>query len=45
MNDIQVIKTKKDYYKTIFNGVDLFGELERSEYRHFMEVLDNKTQH
>ena len=45
MNVIKVIKIKKDHYKTIFNGVEVFSELERSEYRHLIEVLDNKTQH
>ena len=32
---------RKDYYKFLINGVKL-GEWERSELRHFIEVIDNK---
>ncbi len=42
MNDIQLIETKKDHYKLMVNGVDAFGEQERSTWRHLIEVVDNK---
>tara|TARA_R110000796_G_scaffold6890_1_gene24047 strand:- start:375 stop:512 length:138 start_codon:yes stop_codon:yes gene_type:complete len=45
MIDIKFIDTKKDHWKTLINGVDVFGELERSEYRNLIEAFDNKTQH
>lgn len=32
---------KKDHYKFYANGVDVFGEQERSTIRHIIEVLDN----
>ena len=42
MNDIQLIETKKDHYRLMANGVDIFGEQERSFWRHLIEVTDNK---
>lgn len=37
---IDVINTKEDHYKIKINGIDL-GEWEKSQIRHFIEVLDN----
>jgi hypothetical protein len=41
--EVKIEKTKKHHYKvTIFkNGKLFFSELERSEIRHIIEVLDN----
>lgn len=41
MNDIQVIKTKEDHYRLLFNGVDVSGEQERSVFRHILQTIDN----
>lgn len=37
---IEVFNTKEDHYKIKINGIDL-GEWEKSQIRHFIEVLDN----
>ncbi len=43
MNSIEVKPTEnKDHYIVFFNGVDVFGEQERSTFRHIIEVMDNK---
>lgn len=36
---IETFNTKEDHYKIKINGVDL-GEWEKSQIRHFIEVLD-----
>jgi hypothetical protein len=42
MNNFELRPTeKKDHYRIFFNGVDYFGELERSVVRHMIEVFDN----
>lgn len=42
MNDIKLPKTdKEDHFRLIVNGVDIFGEQERSVYKHLIEVMDN----
>ena len=40
MNHIKLIKTKKDHYRLIINGVDVTGEQERSVFRHIIETID-----
>lgn len=37
---IEAIETKLDHYRIKVNGVDL-GEWEKSQIRHFINVLDN----
>ena len=44
MNDIELIKTKKDYYRLLLNGVDVTGEQERSVFRHIMQTIDNEIE-
>lgn len=42
MNDIQLVKCeKKDHFKLFVNGVDIFGEQEKSVYRHLIGVIDS----
>lgn len=41
MKDIELRATKKDYFRLIIKGVDIFGEKERSFFRHFLQTLDN----
>tara|TARA_R110000787_G_scaffold37943_1_gene96014 strand:- start:103 stop:249 length:147 start_codon:yes stop_codon:yes gene_type:complete len=42
MNNFELRPTdKKDYYRLFTNGVDVFGEMERSVIRHMIEVLDS----
>ena len=43
MNSIEVRPTeKKDHFRCFVNGVDVFGEQERSVYRHIIQVMDNE---
>tara|TARA_R110000796_G_scaffold83859_2_gene183114 strand:+ start:1394 stop:1525 length:132 start_codon:yes stop_codon:yes gene_type:complete len=42
MNDIELRNTKKDYYRLLFNGVDVTGEQEKSVFRHIIQTIDNK---
>jgi hypothetical protein len=41
MNDIELIATKKDYFRLFLNGVDVTGEQERSVFRHILQTIDN----
>lgn len=42
INDIKLIPTKKkDYFRLFLNGVDVFGQQERSFFRHVLQVMDN----
>ena len=41
MKGIELIKTKKDHYKLVINGVDVIGEQERSIFRQIMQSIDN----
>tara|TARA_R110000803_G_scaffold61223_1_gene120975 strand:+ start:8389 stop:8532 length:144 start_codon:yes stop_codon:yes gene_type:complete len=43
MNDFELRKTdKEDHYRLFVNGVDMFGEHERSIWRHLIQSIDNK---
>tara|TARA_R110000851_G_scaffold315044_1_gene477300 strand:+ start:371 stop:508 length:138 start_codon:yes stop_codon:yes gene_type:complete len=44
MNDIKLVKTKKDHYRLLLNGVDVTGEQERSVFRHIMQTVDNEIE-
>tara|TARA_R110000765_G_scaffold158413_1_gene261968 strand:+ start:63 stop:200 length:138 start_codon:yes stop_codon:yes gene_type:complete len=44
MNDIKLVKTKKDHYRLLLNGVDVTGEQERSVFRHIMQTIDNQIE-
>tara|TARA_R110001606_G_scaffold157426_1_gene300467 strand:+ start:63 stop:200 length:138 start_codon:yes stop_codon:yes gene_type:complete len=44
MNDIKLVKTKKDHYRLLLNGVDVTGEQERSVFRHIMQTIDNEIE-
>lgn len=42
MNDIELPKTEKeDHFRLMVNGVDAFGEQERSVWRHMIQVMDD----
>ena len=46
MNEFKLVPTeKKDHFKLMVNGVDAWGEHERSTWRHLIEVLDNELHH
>ena len=42
MDKINLIKTKKDHYILEFNGVNVFGEQEKSFFRNIIQIIDNK---
>ena len=44
MNDIKLVKTKKDHYRLLLNGVDVTGEQERSVFRHIMQTIDSEIE-
>lgn len=41
MDKIELIKTKKDHYILLLNGVNVTGEQERSTFRHLIQIVDN----
>ena len=42
MNSVEIKPTEnKDHYRVFFNGVDVFGEQEKSTFRHIIGVMDN----
>jgi len=42
MNKLELAETdKKDHFRFMVNGVDQFGEQERSVFRHIIQVIDN----
>ena len=42
MNNFELRPTdKKDHFRFFANGTDLFGEQERSTFRHIVQVIDN----
>tara|TARA_R110000822_G_scaffold310489_2_gene443462 strand:+ start:1483 stop:1620 length:138 start_codon:yes stop_codon:yes gene_type:complete len=41
MDKIELIRTKKDHYRLIVNGIDVLGEREKSFFRHAMQVMDS----
>ena len=44
MNDIKLVKTKKDHYRLLLHGVDVTGEQERSVFRHIMQTIDSEIE-
>jgi hypothetical protein len=42
MEKINFIKTKKDHFILEVNGLNLFGEQEKSFFRNLIQVIDNK---
>ena len=41
MKGIELVKTKKDHYRLIVDGLDVLGERERSFFRYALQVMDN----
>lgn len=42
MNELKLKETDKaDHFRFFVNGVDQFGEQEKSVYRHIIQVIDN----
>ena len=42
MNDFELRPTeKKDHYVFLYDGVNVFGENEKSFYRHMIQVFDS----
>ena len=39
---VECVKTKKDHFRLILNGVDVTGEHERSVFKHIIQEIDNK---
>lgn len=39
---VEMKQTKKDYYTLIINGKEIIKNNERSNFRHIIEVIDNK---
>ena len=40
MNETKVISVNKDTYRVIIKGFD-FGEMDKSDVRHLIQILDN----